>query len=149
MPSFGIFHAPIFEGSAAVSSRAATLVARPMVAVIEDDPLMSAMIAAELQHAGFETTTFAGGEAALRQFVRLAPPAAVILDWQMPEVDGATVLQRLRTGGYTGPIIVFTADGSVRFSAVANGATDCFEKSQSFAPVLACLRQALRDSVPS
>ncbi len=150
MSSFGILHSA--RGAAAATatatttaSRTALLARRPVVAVVEDDAFMASMIAAELEQAGYHAVVFANGEA-LGPFVRLTQIAAIILDWELPEIDGAAVLQRLRTGGYSGPVIVFTGNSSVRFAAIANGATDCFEKSQTMAPVLACLRHSLESS---
>jgi DNA-binding response OmpR family regulator len=139
--------APGFDGSAAAGGRRrAVLAPRPLVVLIEDDPFVAAMIVAELEAAGFGAVAFADGQTALRQFLTISHAAAVILDWGLPELDGASVLQRLRTGGYSGPVIVFTGNADVRFAAIANGATDCFEKSQSFAPVLGCLRMTLESS---
>ena len=80
---------------------------------------------------GFAVAEAPGGQAALERLSGQAPgdPALidlVLLDLQMPDIDGLTVLKKLRTSGNTLPILVLTADGSVSraVEAMQSGATD-------------------------
>jgi PAS domain S-box-containing protein len=66
-----------------------------------------------LEEAGATVTTAAGGKAALAA-VMTADQAGqsfstVVLDMQMPEMDGFAVVRKLRTQGFAAPIIALTA----------------------------------------
>ncbi len=109
------------------------------VLVVEDDALNRAIVGGLLQHAGCRVSEAADGAQAL---ARLAEPGRidlVLMDWQMPGMDGLEVTRRLRAGaagaaGRRVPIVALTANafGEDRAACLAAGMNDFLTK-----PVLA------------
>lgn len=89
--------------SAAVSS------ARHTILVVDDDPNFRQLYKTALQFADFNVVTASDGLAALRH-IEQDPPSLVILDLNMPCVDGWSVLRELSAHESTRgiPIIVVT-----------------------------------------
>ncbi len=80
----------------------------------EDNPVNQVLTAAILRAAGADVTVVENGEKALE--VVLAAEAnrpfdLVLMDLQMPVVDGYEATRGLRAGGYTRPILALTAHG--------------------------------------
>ena len=99
------------------------------ILIVEDDVLQRRSIAAILGASGFVAVEVGGGQAALERLLadaNQAPVNLVLLDLQMPDLDGLTVLKRLRAADLSLPILVLTADGSVSraVEAMQAGATD-------------------------
>ncbi|MBN2022882.1 MAG: response regulator [Pirellulales bacterium] len=95
---------------------------RPRVLVVEDVPDNQRLVAQMLKKAGFEAVIAANGQEALERVWREAQrrdhPAAetgwepfdvILMDMQMPVMDGYETTRRLRADGYHGPIIALTA----------------------------------------
>lgn len=80
--------------------------------------------------------------------LRLAEYALVILDLALPLMDGLEVLRRLRARRSTVPVIVLTADGSLktRVSGLDEGADDYLVKPFEMAELEARIRAQLRRS---
>jgi signal transduction histidine kinase/DNA-binding response OmpR family regulator len=80
------------------------------VLVIDDDPLVLELIGSVLAGEGHEVITAAGGEEGIEKALS-DPPALVLLDLLMPEVDGFAVVERLRAEPATArvPIVILTA----------------------------------------
>ncbi|HEU5288354.1 MAG TPA: EAL domain-containing protein, partial [Candidatus Limnocylindria bacterium] len=97
---------------AAVAKRErGTPIAGRQVLVVDDEPAIVAMIRDVLEDAGFEVVTAANGVEALRAVER-GEPAVVLLDMQMPILDGAGFARLLRERGMRVPIVVMTAGSS-------------------------------------
>jgi CheY-like chemotaxis protein/signal transduction histidine kinase len=77
------------------------------VLVVDDDPSTRQLVMRRLQGEGFTVAEARGGSEALSRLGR-SPPAMLVLDLVMPEVDGFEVLRKVREGGRTFPIIVLT-----------------------------------------
>jgi len=79
------------------------------IAIIDDTDIFRALAAALLQSAG-DVRTFAGGREALAAFAS-EPPDVVVLDIDMPYLDGFAVLRCLRGDAALThvPVIAFTA----------------------------------------
>ena len=95
------------------------------ILVVDDVPGMRAIAAIILRSAGHEVETAEGGREALAR-IEQARPDLVLLDLNMPEVDGFTVLETLR-GKATRPpmpVVVFSAvdDAESRMRAAQLGA---------------------------
>jgi len=75
----------------------------------EDDIREVARLSLEMMR-GWEVSTAASGEEALRLAATLAPDA-ILLDVMMPEMDGPTVVQHLHAGEATAeiPVVFLTA----------------------------------------
>ena len=65
------------------------------VLVVDDDPALAEMLTIVLRNEGFEPRICGSGDRALGAF-REFRPDVVLLDLQMPETDGFTVLSQLR-----------------------------------------------------
>ena len=65
------------------------------VLIADDDEMMRALLEAVVRACGHDVVTVADGVAAWAAYEREAP-ALVMLDWQMPVVDGLEVCRRIR-----------------------------------------------------
>jgi EAL domain-containing protein (putative c-di-GMP-specific phosphodiesterase class I)/CheY-like chemotaxis protein len=81
------------------------------VLVVDDEPAIVAMMRDVLEEAGFNVLTAANGVEALRAMEHTLP-AVVLLDMQMPILDGPAFARVLRERGVDVPIIVMTAGSS-------------------------------------
>jgi len=80
--------------------------ARPILLVDDDE----AILAAErqvLSDQGFRVTEARDGAAALRA-IDTEPPALIVLDVQMPGIDGPTLARELRTRLHRVPLVILT-----------------------------------------
>ncbi len=109
------------------------------VLVVEDDELNRLIVSGILQHAGCRVSLAARGNEALSALAQADRVDLVLMDWQMPDMDGLEVTQRLRAGaagpvGQTVPIIALTANAFAedRAACLAAGMNDFLSK-----PVLA------------
>lgn len=74
--------------------------ASPDVLVVEDDPDINELVGAYLELEGFACRRVLDGTSALRE-ARNHPPALVVLDLMLPDVDGMEVCRRLRADDAT------------------------------------------------
>jgi len=81
--------------------------ARPVL-VVDDDEATRAAERAVLSDGGFRVIEARDGEEAMRA-IRSDPPAMIVLDIQMPGVDGPAFAQELRMGLRHVPLVVLTA----------------------------------------
>jgi two-component system, OmpR family, copper resistance phosphate regulon response regulator CusR len=115
------------------------------VLVVEDDlPL------ANFLRRGFQTNNYAvdmvhDGEAAAAS-ISAEKYQLLILDWNLPKLDGMALLKRVRPLFPTLPIVVLTARNTIddRIMALDNGADDCVTKPFSFQELTARTRALLR-----
>lgn len=78
------------------------------VLVVEDDRTIARGLAQHLEHGGYEVALAGTGREAL-DVVRRSPPALVVLDLMLPDVDGLEILRALRAAGNHTPVLVLTA----------------------------------------
>ena len=81
------------------------------ILVVDDDKNICELIRLYLQKEGYTVEIANDGLAALEKFSQ-NPPAAVILDFMLPKIDGIEVLKRMRKAGNI-PVIMLTAKGEV------------------------------------
>jgi PAS domain S-box-containing protein len=77
------------------------------VLVVDDDSSTRELVSRNLRRAGFSTAEARSGEDALLK-ARVSPPALVVLDLMMPNLDGFEVLRRLRAEKLQVPVVVLT-----------------------------------------
>src|SRR5689334_2043792 len=82
---------------------------RQAVLVVDDDPRLLRLVRVNLEKSGFAVVTASSGHAALEQF-DLEAPDAMVVDVNMPGMDGLTLTQRIREASNV-PIILLTAMG--------------------------------------
>lgn len=82
----------------------------PRVLVIEDNALNLKLVRDVLQHAGYEVVEAATGELGVASAAS-EPPDLVLLDLQLPGIDGHETLRRLRAGVLPDrvPVVAVTA----------------------------------------
>ncbi|CAN5480180.1 hypothetical protein BH20ACT21_BH20ACT21_19220 [soil metagenome] len=68
--------------------------------VVDDDPDLVRFVEVNLRFEGFETSSAADGEAALKRAGELRPDL-ILLEVGLPEIDGYEVVRRLRAGLFT------------------------------------------------
>jgi two-component system copper resistance phosphate regulon response regulator CusR len=113
------------------------------VLVVEDDPRIVSFLERGLRAYGYAVEAVPSGEEALAR----APEAdLVILDLGLPDMDGITVLLRLREDGVQVPVIVLTAryDVDDRVRGLNSGADDYIAKPFAFDELLARVGALLR-----
>ena len=94
---------------------------------------------------GFAVATAAGGVEALDAIGRM-PPSAVVLDVTMPDLDGVTVVRRLRAEGVDVPVCILSARDEVadRVAGLEAGADDYLVKPFALEELSARLNALLR-----
>src|SRR4051794_2880231 len=116
----------------------------PRILFVEDEPSISEPFSNALTRAGFEPTVAATGADALVMAERLEPDL-VLLDLNLPDIDGRDVCRELRRRGDT-PIVMLTARGTKtdRIIGLELGADDYVVKPFSGEEVIARIRAVLR-----
>ena len=113
--------------------------------VVDDEPNIRDLLASSLRFAGFEVSTAADGNSALR-IVDDAQPDLVVLDVMLPDMDGFTVARRMRERVITTPILFLTArdDMSDKVQGLTVGGDDYVTKPFGLEEVVARIRAILR-----
>lgn len=113
------------------------LLPRGHILVVDDDALFRESVSTNLIDAGFVADTFNDGSSAIRYLTERSADI-ILLDWKMPEMTGIEVLQRLRSGGSTIPVIFLTvlSDQIFEEAGLVGGAVDFIEKARSFSILL-------------
>src|SRR5262245_41953711 len=121
----------------------------PTVFVVDDDDDVRSSIAGLLKSAGLHAQTFATA----REFLgreRGDEPSCLVLDLQLPGMDGLAVQHELAGSSDAMPIIFLTAHGDIptTVKAMKSGAVEFLTKPFDDQQLLDVIRQALdRDEV--
>jgi two-component system response regulator MprA len=86
------------------------------ILVVDDDPDIRDLLEQTLTMEGFAVRTAAHGRDALTCMAQ-APPAAILLDLNMPVMDGWQLLQELRARDVAVPVVFMSAGQPVRDEA--------------------------------
>ncbi len=119
------------------------------ILIVEDEPRISAFIAKGLKAAGFTPTTAGDGIAGL-SYALSGEFDLMVLDINLPGLDGFEVLDELRTSRPELPVIMLTARdaGSDTVAALEGGAVDYMVKPFNFAELVARIRLRLSQAQP-
>ena len=114
-----------------------------MIFIVDDDDATRDSLKLLVECEGFEARDFASGRRLL-DLVRPVDGDCLILDVNMPAMNGFDVLKELRQRGDTLPVIFITAwpDPATRSRARAVGAVALLEKPHGADELLALVRQA-------
>ena len=135
-----------YHHSASQPSFLATTPPSALVLIAEDEPQIARILAGYLERDGYRTAFALDGQEALQQHLALAPDL-LLLDVQMPRVDGWGVLAEVRRRGET-PVIMLTArdQDADKLAALRVGADDYIIKPFNPAEVVARVAAVLRRS---
>jgi len=116
------------------------------ILIIDDDALDRGLLVAVLEERGYEVILADNGGAGLMLCHRRTPDA-VVLDLNMPGIDGRSLLRQLRILHPTLPVVVFSGHSTeaVQQEMLNQGATACIQKAFS----LDQLGSALQEVLPS
>ncbi|WEG10680.1 response regulator transcription factor [Microbacterium horticulturae] len=117
----------------------------PRILVVDDEQMLTDLLSMALRMEGWDVQTAASGFEAL-QAARDFAPDAMVLDIMMPDLDGMSVLQRLRHSGNNVPVLFLTAKDAVgdRVAGLTAGGDDYVTKPFSLEEVVARLRGLMR-----
>ncbi|GAA3651763.1 response regulator transcription factor [Microbacterium marinilacus] len=117
------------------------------VLVVDDEQMLTDLLAMALKMEGWQVRTAASGFEALTAAKEFRPDA-LVLDIMMPDLDGMAVLQRLRQAGDDVPVLFLTAKDAVgdRVAGLTAGGDDYVTKPFSLEEVVARLRALMRRS---
>ncbi|WP_030193525.1 response regulator transcription factor [Streptomyces sp. NRRL S-87] len=117
------------------------------VLVVDDEAALSELLSMALRYEGCDVRTAADGAGALRA-ARTFKPDVVVLDIMLPDMDGLTVLGRLRRELPHVPVLFLTAKDAVedRIAGLTAGGDDYVTKPFSLEEVVARLRGLVRRS---
>ncbi len=114
------------------------------VLVVEDDKKIAQLLVDYLRNEGFEPRTVSDGHIALRE-IQTSPPSAVILDLELPGLDGISICKAARNTTDV-PILMLTArvEELDRILGLDCGADDYMGKPFSPREVVARVRALIR-----
>jgi two-component system KDP operon response regulator KdpE len=117
----------------------------PTLLVVDDEAQIRKFLRVSLSAHGYAVSEARTGAEALAEAAREPPPALMILDLGLPDIDGQEVLTRLR-GWSDMPVLVLSvrAGEAEKVKALDHGADDYVTKPFGVAELLARVRVLLR-----
>lgn len=115
------------------------------ILVVEDDKKIASFIVKGLRQAGFTVDHADNGQTGVELALASSYDAAVI-DVMLPQLDGLSLIERLRQHKVRTPVIILSAKRSVddRIKGLQRGGDDYLTKPFSFAELLARLHALIR-----
>ena len=128
--------------------RCVTKKSKPLIAIVDDDESVCRAIKRLVRSAGIEANTFTSGQ----EFIDVIEGMpwlrveCVVLDVQMPKLNGLEVQQRLSQSGNPIPVIFITAhdEPGVREKALGAGAVAFLRKPFNDDLFIKTLREAMK-----
>ncbi len=119
--------------------------ARARILVVEDHDDLAEALALNLRHAGHSVECARDGRDAL-VFAHTRRPDLILLDLNLPHVDGFSVLRRLRDAGVWCPVLILSArsDAADKVEGLRLGADDYVTKPFTVAELLGRVTALLR-----
>ena len=116
----------------------------PFIVVVDDEVAAREMVGDYLKMHGFEVSLCDGG-ASMRQCIGKRPPDLIVLDLNMPEEDGLSIVRELKSKSSV-PVIMLTATASPidRVVGLELGADDYLAKPCELRELVARIRSVLR-----
>jgi two-component system response regulator TctD len=117
--------------------------------LVEDDPAMRTTLQRALVRRGMQVATCDDGGRALERW-RAARPDVVVLDLNLPGLDGLQVLEQARAQQLKSPVLILTARGTVgdRILGLNTGADDYLAKPFDLDELEARIRALARRAAP-
>ncbi|HUG15531.1 MAG TPA: response regulator [Thermomicrobiales bacterium] len=79
------------------------------ILIVEDDPVIRELLLELLDIEGYPAIAVADGASALRQ-LKIRRPSLILLDLNLPAMDGEGFLREMRRSGRSAPVVLLTAD---------------------------------------
>ena len=101
----------------------------PRILIVDDNEDNRDVLARRLKRKGFEVTMAAGGQEGIDKAAE-DKPDLILMDMNMPELDGWEATTKIRAGGISVPVVALTAhamDGD-RERAIEAGCSDYHTK---------------------
>lgn len=116
----------------------------PVVYVVDDDPSVARALERLFRVAGIRLVSFATARTFLDQ-PSLESPSCLVLDVQLPDLNGPDLQRELKGRGWALPIVFITGHGNVPMAveAMRSGAVHFLLKPFDNRELLAAVRQAL------
>ena len=116
-----------------------------LVHVVDDDPSFRTAIERRLKLAGYEVHTYALAQQLLDRINEEEAPACILLDVQIPGLNGPDLQSRLNEMGSNLPIVFLTghADPATTVRAIKAGAEDFLTKPVSSEQLIDAIERAL------
>lgn len=118
------------------------------ILIVDDHPANLKLLSRTLARQGFTNTETLEDPRCVLERCAQAPPDLILLDVNMPHMDGHTLLQELRASQTAAdvPVVMLTADKSRSslLSALENGAQDYIEKPFDAAELIMRVRNQLQ-----
>ena len=117
----------------------------PKILVVDDEPNIRDLLTTSLRFAGFAVRAVGNGAAAISA-VLAEEPDLIVLDVMLPDMNGFSVTKRLRSSGYTAPILFLTAkdDTQDKIMGLTVGGDDYVTKPFSLDEIVARIKAILR-----
>ena len=120
------------------------------ILVVEDDRGVRESLAVVLEVQGYEVTGVETGEEGLAHVADGGAVDLIVLDVNLPGIDGIETCRRLRASGHGGPVLMLTArhETADRVTGLDAGADDYLPKPFALDELLARIRALLRAFSP-
>ena len=121
----------------------------PHLLIVEDDDGLREGLRINFEYEGYRVTTADEGRRGL-ELALSSNPTVIILDIMLPGVNGLEVCRRIRTAGYTFPVLMLTVrrSESERAEGLRSGADDYVGKPFSLKDLSERVRSLLRQTEP-
>jgi two-component system, OmpR family, response regulator len=115
------------------------------VLIVEDDATIADFVGKGLAEAGFAVDVAADGQQGF-ELAAATPYDAAIIDLMLPQVDGLTLIDRMRARGIRTPVLILSARRTVddRVLGLQAGGDDYLTKPFAFAELLARVQALIR-----
>jgi two-component system copper resistance phosphate regulon response regulator CusR len=120
------------------------------ILVVEDEKRIADFLSRGLESAGYAVDVAADGSAAL-EMVHATDYDLCVLDLMLPDMDGLTVLEKIRNRKVSPPVLILSARDTVddRVKGLELGGDDYLVKPFAFVELLARIRVLLRRGQPT
>ena len=118
---------------------------RPKVLLVDDEENIRFLVGSALSAQDLDVTSVDNGADALNRLLA-EPIDVVVLDINLPDIDGFEILRRLRADGWAGSVLLLTARGATddRVRGLTSGGDDYITKPFALEELVARVHVALR-----
>ena len=117
----------------------------PRILVVDDEPNIRDLLITSLRFAGFQVRAVSNGAQTISAVLE-EEPDLIVLDVMLPDMNGFSVTKRLRSAGYTAPILFLTAKDETedKIEGLNAGGDDYVTKPFSLDEIVARIQAILR-----